>query len=178
MSEQDREEPDDGPLADVTELSSAHLASAHRREARRPETNSRVRMSGQERREQLLDVGRKLFADKGFEVVTVEEIAAKAGVSKPVVYEHFGGKEGLYAVVVDREMNHLLGSIGEALTAYSSAAAAAVGRADVGLLVTGRRCDATGVDRDLLHASPDELAGARVTGTITGGVVRFARGIG
>ena len=41
---------------------------------------------------------------KGFEGTSVEEIAAKAGVSKPVVYEHFGGKEGLYAVVVDREM--------------------------------------------------------------------------
>ena len=53
-------------------------------------------MTGHERREQLLDVGRALFADKGFEAVSVEEIAAKASVSKPVVYEHFGGKEGLY----------------------------------------------------------------------------------
>jgi AcrR family transcriptional regulator len=78
---------------------------------------SRVRMSGQERRAQLLDVGRQLFAQKGFEAVSVEEIAAKAGVSKPVVYEHFGGKEGLYAVVVDREMNTLLSDISAALTA-------------------------------------------------------------
>ena len=62
-------------------------------------------MTGKERREQLLDVGRSLFAEKGFEGTSVEEIAAKAGVSKPVVYEHFGGKEGLYAVVVDREMS-------------------------------------------------------------------------
>lgn len=85
------------------------------REQRRPDTRDRVRMSGQERREQLLDVGRKLFAEKGFEAVSVEEIAAKAGVSKPVVYEHFGGKEGLYAVVVDREMTYLLLSISEAL---------------------------------------------------------------
>jgi AcrR family transcriptional regulator len=77
----------------------------------------RVRMSGQERREQLLNVGRVLFAEKGYEAVSVEEIAANAGVSKPVVYEHFGGKEGLYAVVVDREMNHLLDSITQALTA-------------------------------------------------------------
>ena len=72
-------------------------------------------MTGQERREQLLNVGRKLFAEKGFETVTVEEIAAKADVSKPVVYEHFGGKEGLYAVVVDREMNYLLDSVTQAL---------------------------------------------------------------
>mgnify|MGYP006279604781 CR=1 FL=1 len=54
--------------------------------------------------------------------MSVEEIAAKADVSKPVVYEHFGGKEGLYAVVVDREMNHLLNAIGDALTAGSARA--------------------------------------------------------
>ncbi|HEY8305505.1 MAG TPA: TetR/AcrR family transcriptional regulator [Lapillicoccus sp.] len=72
-------------------------------------------MTGPQRREQLLEVGRKLFADKGFEGTSVEEIAAKAGVSKPVVYEHFGGKEGLYAVVVDRELRTLLDGINVAL---------------------------------------------------------------
>jgi|SRR6187397_443939 len=75
----------------------------------------RSRMTGPQRREQLLEVGRKLFADKGFEGTSVEEIAAKAGVSKPVVYEHFGGKEGLYAVVVDREIRTLLDGINVAL---------------------------------------------------------------
>jgi AcrR family transcriptional regulator len=64
-------------------------------------------MTGQERRQQLLDVGRRLFAERGFEGTSIEEIAAQAGVSKPVVYEHFGGKEGLYAVVVDREVERL-----------------------------------------------------------------------
>jgi AcrR family transcriptional regulator len=72
---------------------------------------SRIRMSGKERREQLLDLGRTLFANKGFDGTSVEEIADKAGVSKPVVYEHFGGKEGLYAVVVDREVRRLLDRI-------------------------------------------------------------------
>ncbi|WUD74924.1 TetR/AcrR family transcriptional regulator [Streptomyces sp. NBC_00510] len=76
----------------------------------------RVRMTGKERREQLLDVGRTLFAERGFEGTSVEEIAHKAGVSKPVVYEHFGGKEGLYAVVVDREMRCLLDMVTGALT--------------------------------------------------------------
>jgi AcrR family transcriptional regulator len=64
-------------------------------------------MTGQERRQQLLDIGRRLFAERGFEGTSIEEIAAQAGVSKPVVYEHFGGKEGLYAVVVDREVERL-----------------------------------------------------------------------
>jgi AcrR family transcriptional regulator len=80
-------------------------------------TSARSRMTGKQRREQLIDVGRKLFADKGFEGTTVEEISSKAGVSKPVVYEHFGGKEGLYAVVVDREIAALLDGITGALSA-------------------------------------------------------------
>jgi AcrR family transcriptional regulator len=65
-------------------------------------------MTGKERRQQLLDIGRHLFAERGFEGTSIEEIAAQADVSKPVVYEHFGGKEGLYAVVVDREVERLL----------------------------------------------------------------------
>ncbi|WP_380176801.1 TetR family transcriptional regulator [Kineococcus sp. DHX-1] len=77
-------------------------------------------MTGGERREQLIGVGRSLFASKGVEGTTVEEIAAAAGVSKPVVYEHFGGKEGLYAVVVDREIAALLGAITRALSGRGS----------------------------------------------------------
>ncbi len=73
-------------------------------------------MTGKERREQLLDVGRTLFAERGYEATSTEEIASRAGVSKPVVYEHFGGKEGLYAVVVDREMQALLHRVTGALT--------------------------------------------------------------
>jgi AcrR family transcriptional regulator len=73
-------------------------------------------MTGAQRREQLLDVGRALFAERGFDGTSVEEIALRAGVSKPVVYEHFGGKEGLYAVVVDREVQRLLTSFTAALT--------------------------------------------------------------
>jgi AcrR family transcriptional regulator len=76
---------------------------------------SRVRMTGKQRREQLLDIGRAVFAAKGFDGTSIEEIAARAGVSKPVVYEHFGGKEGLYAVVVDREMRALLDRVEGAL---------------------------------------------------------------
>lgn len=79
-------------------------------------TPRRPRMTGRQRREQLLVIGRELFAEKGFEGTSVEEIAARAKVSKPVVYEHFGGKEGLYAVIVDREVDTLLTSLTRALT--------------------------------------------------------------
>ena len=74
-----------------------------------------TRMTGKERREQLVTVGRRLFAEKGFDMTTVEEIAARAKVSKPIVYEHFGGKEGLYAAVVDREVSTLLGELENSL---------------------------------------------------------------
>lgn len=72
-------------------------------------------MTGQERRAQLLDVGRSVFADLGYEAASIEEIAKRARITKPVVYEHFGGKEGLYAVVVDREVRRLVDSINQAL---------------------------------------------------------------
>jgi AcrR family transcriptional regulator len=77
---------------------------------------SRVRMTGAQRRQQLLDVGRELFGQRGYEATSIEEVAARADVSKPVVYEHFGGKEGLYAVVVDREMQRLLDRFTSALS--------------------------------------------------------------
>ena len=72
-------------------------------------------MTGQQRREQLLEIGKELFAERGFEATSIEEVAHRAGVSKPVVYEHFGGKEGLYAVVVDREMEYVVRRISEAI---------------------------------------------------------------
>jgi AcrR family transcriptional regulator len=73
-------------------------------------------MTSAERREQLIEIGRSVFAERGFDGTAIEEIASRAAVSKPIVYEHFGGKEGLYAVVVDREVTELLTSMRSALT--------------------------------------------------------------
>jgi len=74
------------------------------------------RLPASERRAQLIDVGRAVFAKHGYEATSVEEIADRAKVSKPVIYEHFGGKEGLYAVVVDREMDYVVRRIVEAIS--------------------------------------------------------------
>jgi AcrR family transcriptional regulator len=73
-------------------------------------------MTGPERRQQLLEVGRELFARRGYEATSIEEVASSADVSKPVVYEHFGGKEGLYDAVVDGEMRQLLERFESALS--------------------------------------------------------------
>ena len=75
-----------------------------------------LRLSASARRTQLIEIARGAFAKRGYEATSVEEIAARAKVSKPIIYEHFGGKEGLYAVLVDREMEHVVTRISEAIS--------------------------------------------------------------
>jgi len=77
--------------------------------------NSSPRLSAAARRAQLIEIAKEVFAKRGYEATSVEEIAARAKVSKPIVYEHFGGKEGLYAVLVDREMEHVVQLISQAI---------------------------------------------------------------
>jgi AcrR family transcriptional regulator len=86
---------------------------------KREKTTKRPRLAASARRAQLVDVGRMVFAKRGYEATSVEEIAERAGISKPIVYEHFGGKEGLYAVIVDREVEHIVASIAEAISSGS-----------------------------------------------------------
>jgi AcrR family transcriptional regulator len=78
--------------------------------------SSRPRLAASARRAQLVEIGRSVFAQRGYEATSVEEIAERAGISKPIVYEHFGGKEGLYAVIVDREIEHIVRCITEAIS--------------------------------------------------------------
>ncbi|GAB3086703.1 TetR/AcrR family transcriptional regulator [Corynebacterium aquatimens] len=75
----------------------------------------RRRMTGEQRRDQLMKVGRSAFAERGFEGISVEEIGTRAGVSKPVIYEHFGGKEGLYRAVADQEIATLVEIISQSI---------------------------------------------------------------
>jgi AcrR family transcriptional regulator len=94
-------------------------ADAHGASGGVDRTHAKVRMSATQRREQLIAVGRRVFAEKGLDATSVEEVAVRAKVSKPLVYEHFGGKEGLYAVVVDREMEYVVRRIAEAIASGS-----------------------------------------------------------
>ncbi len=79
----------------------------------------RKKLTAAARRAQLIEVGRGVFAQKGYEATSVEEIAERAKISKPIVYEHFGGKEGLYAVIVDREVERVVAAISEAISSGS-----------------------------------------------------------
>ena len=74
------------------------------------------RLTASARRTQLIEIARGVFAKRGYEATSMEEIAARAKVSKPIVYAHFGGKEGLYAVLVDREMDYVVTRISQAIS--------------------------------------------------------------
>jgi AcrR family transcriptional regulator len=62
---------------------------------------SRTRLPRQERRAQLLEVARQVFVTVGYHAASMDEIAATAGVSKPVLYQHFPGKLELYLALLD-----------------------------------------------------------------------------
>lgn len=60
------------------------------------------RLTPSERYEQLLPVAEDLFTRSGYAAVSMEDIARAAGVTRPVVYDHFGSKEGAYVACVER----------------------------------------------------------------------------
>ncbi len=70
-------------------------------------------MTGSERRAQLLDVTTQIVADHGFQAVSIESVARKAGISRPIVYEHFGDLQGLLEAVVEREMSRAFVQVSE-----------------------------------------------------------------
>jgi AcrR family transcriptional regulator len=60
-----------------------------------------TRLPAAERRRQLMEVALVVFADKGFYGTSMNEVAEAAGVTKPVLYQHFTSKEALYRELVD-----------------------------------------------------------------------------
>jgi AcrR family transcriptional regulator len=77
------------------------------------------RLTATARRAQLIDIASEVFAERGYRATSVEEIASRAKVSKPIIYDHFGGKEGLYAVIVDRELELIVSRITAAVASGS-----------------------------------------------------------
>jgi AcrR family transcriptional regulator len=65
-------------------------------------------MTAPARREQLLDVTIEIVAEQGFQGISVQSVARRAGISRPIVYEHFGDLHGLLEAAVAREMARAL----------------------------------------------------------------------
>src|SRR5438034_5955358 len=83
----------------------------------RAETSTRRRMRGPERKAQLLEVARKVFGAKGFHGVSMDDVAREAGVTKPILYDHFSSKEALYLALLDADALELEDRIRKALAA-------------------------------------------------------------
>jgi AcrR family transcriptional regulator len=64
-------------------------------------------MTRAERERQMLDVAEEVFAEPGYAAVSMEEIAVRVGVSKPMLYEYFGSKEGLLLATIARARGEL-----------------------------------------------------------------------
>ena len=65
-----------------------------------PET-AHTRMSGEDRRKQLIEVAIDLFSEKGFSGTTTKEIAVAAGVTEAIIFRHFATKQDLYKAILD-----------------------------------------------------------------------------
>ena len=81
-----------------------------------PETRPRsTRLPKHERRRQLLDAALEVFVSQGYHAAAMDDIAEKAGVSKPVLYQHFPSKLELYLALLDQSVDELLETVRHAL---------------------------------------------------------------
>src|ERR1700730_9371128 len=80
-------------------------------------------------RERLLDAARSVFASSGFHGASVEEIASAAGFSTGALYSNFDGKEDLFLVLMEREINEHAREISEAVGPRASVSERATGGA-------------------------------------------------
>src|SRR3954454_24790080 len=75
----------------------------------------RTRLSRDDRMEQTLGAAHGLFAERGYAAVTMDEIAAAVGVTKPLLYNYFGNKEQLYIACMERAGDSLIKTIAESV---------------------------------------------------------------
>lgn len=67
-------------------------------------TGKRRRLTAAERRAQILEAGLQVFGRKGHEAATLDEVAAVAGVTKPIIYDYFKNKQAFVDAIAEREM--------------------------------------------------------------------------
>ncbi len=140
----------------------------HRSRAR---ADGRPRLSASERRTQLLDVAGALFAVHGYHGLSMEQLAEAAGVSKPVLYQHFPSKRELYIAVVSEAATEMEQRVRKALEGTEDN--------------RGRVHGAIGAYFDFIHdrrfqllSASSELADEEIRGLIDRAESRVARAVG
>lgn len=79
------------------------------------DSGARTRLPRSARREQLLEAAHEVFAASGYHSAAMDEIAVRAGVSKPVLYQHFPSKLELYLALLERHVDGLVAQVEGAL---------------------------------------------------------------
>jgi AcrR family transcriptional regulator len=79
-----------------------------------------IRLPAEQRRRQILDVGCKVFAEGGFHTTSMDDVATAAGVTKPVLYQHFPSKRALFLELLEDVGRQLLGELAVATSAAHS----------------------------------------------------------
>ena len=132
---------------------------------------TRTRLSAPQRRRQLLSVARRLFADHGYHGLSMEQLAEAAGVSKPVLYQHFPSKRELYLALVHDANAELEAKIRAALEGTSDNRARVTGAISTYFDFVEDR-------RFRLLYSTSELADPEVGAAVEDALTRVAETIG
>jgi AcrR family transcriptional regulator len=129
----------------------------------------RKRLSGEERRVAILESALAVFAERGYHVSSIDDIAREAGVSKALIYEHFESKQQLYAELLEEHAGELFERLAEAMDEAGSTGAA---RLAVGLDAFYRFVEERRVAWRMLfrEASDPEMVAVleRIVGQVTG----------
>jgi AcrR family transcriptional regulator len=80
-----------------------------------PQPSARRRLRAADRRAQLLEVARRVFGNSGFHGVSMDDVAKEAGVTKPILYDHFPSKKELYLELLDEDLSALHDAVKQAL---------------------------------------------------------------
>jgi AcrR family transcriptional regulator len=94
-------------------------SSRHRRQHRRS-LGQRPRLPRAEREQQIFELAHALFAERGYGTVTMDEVAAAVGVTKPLLYNYFGNKERLYQACMEPAGEALVSTVMRALEQTST----------------------------------------------------------
>ena len=87
----------------------------HQSDAAASRARGRRRLPRRERRAQLLESALEVFVAQGYHAAAMDDIAERAGVSKPVLYQHFPGKLDLYLALLDASCDTIIDNCREAL---------------------------------------------------------------
>jgi AcrR family transcriptional regulator len=87
-------------------------------------TTPRKRLTGEERRAAILDAALAVFAERGYHVSSIDDIAREGGVSKALIYEHFTSKQQLYAELLEQHAGELFSVLAEAISEAGTTASA------------------------------------------------------